>query len=440
MLSLSKTGSVAGPRETMTALARRKPGPDLFTELRDALAGLVPDPKRRSRADGVDGWYPYYAGFSSSFAVAALQAVPGTRVLDPWNGSGTTTTAAAHLGLTATGVDLSPFACLIAQAKAASFGSAKDALALGHRSIAGVRTSTPSAELKQWMPASVAAAFESIAKSILNGSSNWPPAPQQAFALLCLIRAARIVAPPKGGSNPTWFRPPARRKRPRRALAEVFIETIAELATDEIGAPKVSPTVLLGDARRLPVQSSTIDVVLTSPPYCTRIDYAASTAFELACLRCCAGAGDLGDLRRELMGTTMIRERTAKDVPVRWANGVKSLLEQVRSHRSYASGVYYFKNFWQYFSDADSALGELSRVLRPGGVAAMVLQTSFYKEILIDLPNLYLEMAGLHEMTGAVVVTRTLPSSRVMASLKPKARTPKQPRRYEESIVLLERK
>lgn len=70
----------------------------------------------------------------------------------------------------------------------------------------------------------------------------------------------------------------------------------------------------------------------------------------------------------------------------------------------------------------------------------MVLQTSFYKEILIDLPNLYLEMAGLHEMTGAVVVTRTLPSSRVMASLKPKARTPKQPRRYEESIVLLERK
>jgi DNA modification methylase len=39
--------------------------------------------------------YQYYAGFSSDFVCDILEkyASPGTRILDPWNGSGTTTGA-----------------------------------------------------------------------------------------------------------------------------------------------------------------------------------------------------------------------------------------------------------------------------------------------------------------------------------------------------------
>lgn len=427
----------------MTALAGRLPTTQLFSQLRDALSGLVPDPKRRSKSTGVDGWYPYYAGFSSDFAHAALRAVPlDAQVLDPWNGSGTTTTAATRLGLSSTGIDLNPFACLIAQAKGASFATTADALSFGDKIVDGAKAVNPHPDLKKWMPATVAQAFESLAASALkSGISDWPPSPQQSFVLLCLIRATRILSPPKGGSNPTWFRPPSRRKPARRELKEVFLETIGELAGNGMSAsnPACSVAIRLGDSRHLPIDASTIDVVLTSPPYCTRIDYAASTAFELACLQAIAAVGDVAALRRDLMGTTKIRDREPKPVPDEWAHGVKRLLDAIRSHSSYASSGYYFKNFLQYFSDANAALAEMSRVLKRGGVAAIVLQTSFYKEILVDLPDLYTEMAALHCMDGEVVVRRALPSSRVMASLNPKTRTAKVPRRYEESVLLLEK-
>ncbi|WP_253910477.1 hypothetical protein [Pyxidicoccus fallax] len=206
-----------------------------------------------------------------------------------------------------------------------------------------------------------------------------------------------------------------------------------------LAEPENSPRILVGDARALPIQNGGVDVVLTSPPYCTRIDYAASTAFELACLAAVTSRSDAGSLRRELMGTTMIRTRAPHPIPDNWAPSVRSLLEQIRSHGSYASSGYYFKNFWQYFNDAHLALGEIARALRRGGVAVLVLQTSFYKELLIDLPALYTEIGEAHGLHGGVVVKRNLPSSRVMASLHPKARRNRVGRHYEESVLLLEK-
>ncbi|WP_158642018.1 class I SAM-dependent methyltransferase [Corallococcus sp. AB018] len=366
-------------------------------------------------------------------------------MLDPWNGSGTTTMAAARLGLRSYGVDLNPFAALIAQAKTVSFSSPEDAVEFGQRILGStntVRGPSSAGDLSRWISQSLARRFVSLGAAIVEPQGvAWPPEPQRAFAMLALIRAARCVSPPKSGSNPTWFRPPMRRKQPSRDLAEEFLKVVQSLAADGllIAKPVHSPRILVGDARALPVQEGSVDVVLTSPPYCTRIDYAASTAFELACLAAVTSRSDAGSLRRELMGTTMIRTRVPHPIPDNWAPSVRSLLEQIRSHSSYASSGYYFKNFWQYFNDAHLALGEIARALRRGGVAALVLQTSFYKEILIDLPALYTAIGKAHGLHGGVVVTRSLPSSRVMASLHPKAKSNRVSRRYEESVLLLEK-
>lgn len=44
------------------------------------------------------------------------------------------------------------------------------------------------------------------------------------------------------------------------------------------------PTLKTGTSTDLPVKSETIDLILSSPPYCTRIDYAIATLPELAIL------------------------------------------------------------------------------------------------------------------------------------------------------------
>ena len=64
-------------------------------------------PKRyTTTAQGKATWYSYYAGFSPDFVRNALDvmALPSkSRVLDPWNGSGTTTEIADETGYTAVG-------------------------------------------------------------------------------------------------------------------------------------------------------------------------------------------------------------------------------------------------------------------------------------------------------------------------------------------------
>ena len=84
-----------------------------------ALRNGMLSPKRpSSETDGLADIFPYYAGFSFTWARAQLLAATGespAAVLDPWNGSGTTTLAAQSNGLRSIGIDRNPIANVVAQ-------------------------------------------------------------------------------------------------------------------------------------------------------------------------------------------------------------------------------------------------------------------------------------------------------------------------------------
>ena len=66
-------------------------------------------------------FYKYYAGFSEAFVEDTLRflgVTPGQKLLDPWNGAGTTTAVAASHQLDAYGYDLNPALVVIAKARA----------------------------------------------------------------------------------------------------------------------------------------------------------------------------------------------------------------------------------------------------------------------------------------------------------------------------------
>src|SRR5713101_5166698 len=81
---------------------------------------IIRNPKRDREARlGHASWYPYYAGFSPYFAQSLLASSGLNRtacILDPWNGSGTTTAAAATLGYRTYGYDLNPVMVIVAKA------------------------------------------------------------------------------------------------------------------------------------------------------------------------------------------------------------------------------------------------------------------------------------------------------------------------------------
>ncbi|MEL6324215.1 MAG: DNA methyltransferase, partial [Pseudomonadota bacterium] len=81
----------------------------------------IVSPKRNKRLQtGWEGFFPYYAGFPELFASEILKSASlpeGAKILDPWNGSGTTTYAADRLGFNAVGLDLNPVMVIVARAR-----------------------------------------------------------------------------------------------------------------------------------------------------------------------------------------------------------------------------------------------------------------------------------------------------------------------------------
>src|SRR5437764_1350405 len=68
---------------------------------------LTPSPSPKlTQAEKRSLIYPYYAGFSEAFVASMLdrmEVVENSRVLDPWNGSGTTTLIASMRGASSVG-------------------------------------------------------------------------------------------------------------------------------------------------------------------------------------------------------------------------------------------------------------------------------------------------------------------------------------------------
>lgn len=413
-------------------------GPDTI----DALT-----PKRLAGDGGFDGWYPYYAGFSSRFAEGALATLglpPGSTVLDPWVGSGTTAQAALALGHDAVGVDLNPFAVLLAKARVAGAADARSIRRASRRLACEWATPFPTRNytrdpLAAWLPPRVGTCvrrgIERLGWNAGDPCQTGSIDCSHAFLIVSLAAAARELAATKPASNPTWIRPGAVRAARAAELEQLFTERVDSglaLIEHRQGSPS-DVRIHLGDARKLDVATASVDAVLTSPPYCTRIDYAVKTAFELAVLGLSGDA--MAGLRRELMGTTSLRADRRDTVPPHWSDEVRGLLTAVREHPSHRSSQYYFPNMIQYFHDADAALSDIARVLKPGADALLVLQTSFYKELEIRLPELFVAMGSTVGLSGEILCE--IPLRRVMATINTSSTRYRSNARYRESVVRL---
>ncbi len=132
--------------------------------------------------------------------------------------------------------------------------------------------------------------------------------------------------------------------------------------------------------------------VISSPPYCARIDYAIATSPELALLGCSMNQ-DLKIMRSHMIGTpTIINE--IPEVRSEWGRSCKSFLNAVETHSSKASKSYYYRYHIQYFNSIYKSFLEIDRTLVGSGKCVIVVQDSYYKDIHNDLPKIFCEMAS----------------------------------------------
>lgn len=367
-----------------------------MTQAYPALANPKP---AKSGSTGRSCWYRFYAMFSEQFAEEVLQAASlpaGAVILDPWLGVGTTTAVAARAGYHAVGVDVNPVMVSVATGRCIDKMTATalvETIARASRTLkyAPLPKDDP---LLAWFGKSAAAslrAWDRIIRDLHPGESH----PVRAgFLHTVLFEAAWKLAAPYRAKNPTWVKQPSADNRtdcPAQEITNTVLSFARKKAAECLVGEAKSPRIQLGTSTRLDgLPAKHADFVLTSPPYCTRIDYAVSTRIELAVLGYDNAA--VGALRDATMGTSTIRGGEVKPNEA-WGRGCNDLLATILNHPSKSSANYYYKTFVQYFADLHASLGEIGRCVKPGAGVVIVVQDSHYKGTLVDLAGIVAEMA-----------------------------------------------
>lgn len=408
----------------------------------------IGSPKRiKHLQNSWEGFFPYYAGFSEDFALSLLGSAnlpKGSLVLDPWNGSGTTTYAASKLGLSSRGFDLNPVMVIVGRARLLA-GSEADSIEPIASSLLKKLEPTKCKDadpLLNWFAPKAAAVVRAIERRICRrlvgkltitteGTKFDKISGTAATFYVALFSVCRQLVSEYQSTNPTWLRRPRgdeeKISTSQNLIVEMFSTNLSSMAAalaakveqgDFLKREDGRWDIGLADSTSRTLDPSSIDFVLTSPPYCTRIDYTAATRIELAVLYPLLQFSEK-DLGRAMIGSTRVPKIEIKPSPA-WGKTCNQFLKRVSKHPSKASAGYYLKTHLDYFDKLARSISNLSTGLKPSAVAVFVVQDSYYKDVHNDLPEIVSEMCK----TDDLILARRedFPLVRSMSGINPRSR------------------
>lgn len=441
-----------------------------FKDLVVAISRSTSPKRRTNERQGVSAWHPFYAGYSEGFVEDCLRDLPisdGGPVVDPWNGSGTTTLVCQRNGVNSIGIEINPVMVMFAQAKSLWLVDREPELLAALQSISsqahgsylvGSERLDPG-DLSGWVSDEPLRCLTAVLKAIcghfptynhvttafpnlISSDRTFRPrsySDAASFFIAAAFRVLRSLGSFGTGSNPTWL------QKQDSIVESSFEDTLSafqltsrqmleDLRYQLTKNGKHAPfEVWEGNSRRLPFLNDSIGAIITSPPYCTRIDYAMSTKPEMLLLG--FREKDEFDLvRRNTMGAPVITDKSL--APRRnWGKSSLSVLARVADHPAKASRSYYLPNLIQYFRDAEESLSEIVRVLRPGATAAIVVQSSYFKEVEIPLGDIYTEMTRNLGVTAVVARREKVRQHKAHQNLRSSTYMPN--KIYYEDVVLV---
>jgi site-specific DNA-methyltransferase (cytosine-N4-specific) len=239
------------------------------------LRGINWDFDDRSRSDPIESLHPYPAKFISLLPREILNCIPvkpGTAVLDPFCGSGTTLVESQRLGIPSVGIDLNPIACLISRVKTSPKPmGARDAVSEVIRRASAMKDDRPPAipNLDHWFLPAVQSALTRLTASI----REFAPQPCQDILRLALSSTIVRVSNQDSDTRYAAVEKSVTADDVFHAFEKAAVRTVNILSqrsyplcpTDIIEADTLSI-----DAKQL---GRPIGLVITSPPYPNAYEY-----------------------------------------------------------------------------------------------------------------------------------------------------------------------
>ena len=388
-------------------------------------------------------WANWIAGFSGEFARSAiLRYLPsphsrqaGLTVLDPFAGVGTTLVEANRLGLNSIGFEINPFAAMVCRVKMGAADVSPKELSETIRGYHSFMESAGNGRDPVALPPTgfrsripfFSPAVERKVLFTLDYMDTLTPEMGQIFRVALasvIVEFSNYTYEPSLGTRPAAGKPLIDDADVTGIVGDKLRDMAADIASllmetpDEICAPewRIHERSFF-DAEGY-VDPASVDLVVTSPPYMNNYHYVRNSRPQMFWAGLVNSSSELRDLEFGNFGKfwqTVRGERAIALVPQ-----LPQLEEEIAEIRRINSdrGVY-GGNGWanyvtSYMNDLDRFCELLLYVLKPGGIAIVVVGNSIVQGREIKVEETLCEIAGLN---GLSVLDVTTLRNRVGASI-----------------------
>ena len=155
------------------------------------------------------------------------------------------------------------------------------------------------------------------------------------------------------------------------------------------GGPLKSPKIICGDSKSTKLNSNSIDLVITSPPYLNRNNYIAQQKSELDFLHMINNKNEY----KEIVKSTF-RSHTDSELPKDSRSSLSEINTIIKSIQLEEGNNMKIPHMISgYFDDINNLLIELFRLVKKGGQCAFVLGNTRWGGIVVPVDHLVVKIA-----------------------------------------------
>jgi methylase of polypeptide subunit release factors/DNA modification methylase len=396
----------------------------------------------------IHSWYKYTQGFSAELVntlLDELQVESNMRVLDPFNGCGTTTTTCAYRGVPAIGLEISPLMCKVAEIKTRRWSIERlrrFRKGLKASDFQKIETDHERFVFQDYIGKAYAQQISYQLAQIgefISTTDDGELRDVCSISLLGILEDVSLIR--KHGSHYRFLNKSSSTGLQKLNISVVsedtdIYETFLSKLNDVIhdisatgGMPQKKATIRCRDARSSGLRAESVDLVITSPPYLNRNNYIAQQKAELDFLGLIATKAEYTRLVRSTFRShtdSNLNSKAHSEI-----EQVQNIVDEIRLEDGNNPKIPHM--ICGYFDDLDKTVAELYRILKPGGKAAVVVGNTRWGGIVVPVDHLLLMLAeNCGFKAERVLVTRL------------KGNSPQQMRKYgripvRESIVVVQK-
>jgi hypothetical protein len=391
---------------------------------------------KQNRQHGRHGWLR----LTPAYSVKVVEEVIGTygagarRVLEPFNGTGTTPVAAAYEGIDAVGVDINPFLIWLGEVKARTYAAGSDEALVGAAEDVVFRAAScdtepppppPLANIERWWDADVLWGLRAIKQHVDRVEDD------SIRDLLQITFCRTMIASSHAAFNhqSMSFKKPKEdaKAAPQLTLlvdqragvhkvGAMFLQDARSVAASVPDAPTGSAIFVRDDSRTLAhslvKEHSPFDLLVTSPPYPNRMSYIRELRPYMYWLGYLNEAKEAGELDWDAIGGTW---GTATSKLLTWqGNGayipeyLGPICDEIRQGHP-KNGILMSQYVLKYFEDMSEHLHRVFELMAPGATVHYIIGNSTFYGHVVPAERLYADMlkhAGFEQVDAKAIRKR----------------------------------